>query len=150
MKNEDVEILITEFSSVLSTFMKRTKYIYKSVLESSTHSVPQIELLKYLQMNGKSRMSEIGKCMLVSKPYITALSDKLIESGLIAREFDEDDRRIILIDLTDKGRNMIKEYKALMGEEVKRRLEKLSPEEINDMKVMLEAMKNFTTSKFFD
>lgn len=147
---DDVEILVEEFSSVFSNFMKNTKNIYKTVLETTEHNRQQIEIIKYLHCTGKSKMTDIGKDLYVSKPYLTALSDKLIETGLIVRENDKDDRRIITLSLTDKGVEMVATYKKLAEKELRKRVAQLSPDEIMEMKSMLVAMKNITGSKFFD
>lgn len=151
MKNvNDVEVLVEEFSSVFSNFMKNTKNIYKTVLESTTHNRQQIEIIKYLNCKGKAKMTDIGKELLVSKPYLTALSDKLIEAGLILREHDKNDRRIITLELTEQGVEMVKTYKKIAEEELKKRVAQLSEDEVIEMRKMLEAMKNITGSKFFD
>jgi len=151
MKNvNDVEVLVEEFSSVFSNFIKNTKNIYKTVLESTTHNRQQIEIIKYLNYKGKSKMTDIGKELMVSKPYLTALSDKLIESELIIREHDKNDRRIITLDLTEKGVEMVKTYKKIAEEELRKRVAQLSADEVVEMRKMLEAMKNITGSKFFD
>jgi len=146
----DVEVLVEEFSSVFSNFIKNTKNIYKTVLESTTHNRQQIEIIKYLNYKGKSKMTDIGKELMVSKPYLTALSDKLIESELIIREHDKNDRRIITLDLTEKGVEMVKTYKKIAEEELRKRVAQLSADEVVEMRKMLEAMKNITGSKFFD
>lgn len=146
----DVEVLVEEFSSVFSNFIKNTKNIYKTVLESTTHNRQQIEIIKYLNYKGKSKMTDIGKELMVSKPYLTALSDKLIESELIIREHDKNDRRIITLGLTEKGVEMVKTYKKIAEEELRKRVAQLSADEVVEMRKMLEAMKNITGSKFFD
>lgn len=151
MNNKDeIEVLVDEFSNTFSDFLKKTKNIYKSVLEDITLTRPQIEVLRYLKCYGKSKMTDIGKDMLVTKSYITALVDKLIEAKLILREHDENDRRIIKISLTNEGIDFIGKYKTLMVKELKERMYLLSNEEKDEMKKMLDAMKNISSSKFFD
>ena len=146
----DVEVLVEEFSTIFSSFMKNTKNIYKTVLETTTHSRQQVEVLKYLSCRGKCKMTEIGKDLMVSKPYLTALSDKLIEAELIVREHDKEDRRIITLSLTEKGLEVVKTYKKVAEEELRKRVAQLSEDEVIEMRKMLEAMKNITGSKFFD
>lgn len=151
MKTEDkIEGLVTDFSSVFTNFLKKTKNIYKEVLEETSCTRPQIELMKHLKCSGKSKMTDIGKDLLVSKPYVTALSDKLIEAELIYREHDAHDRRIILLDLTDKGHEFIDTHIKIMKKKLRERISRLSNEEISEMETMLSSMKKMTGSKLFD
>jgi DNA-binding MarR family transcriptional regulator len=71
----------------------------------------QIAVLFILNKVGKSPMSELGKCLLVSKPNITFLVDHLVEDGLVKRVPDESDRRVIYIHLTEKGKQFVQRKK---------------------------------------
>ena len=71
----------------------------------------QVAMLFILNKVGKSRMSELGKFLLVSKPNITFLVDHLVEDGLVKREPDESDRRVIYVHLTDKGKQFVQRKK---------------------------------------
>jgi len=71
----------------------------------------QVAVLFILNKVGKSPMSELGKCLLVSKPNITFLVDHLVEDGLVKRVPDESDRRVIYIHLTEKGKQFVQRKK---------------------------------------
>ena len=45
---------------------------------------------------------------ILSRVSITAISDKLIGKGLITRERSKDDRRVIILSITEKGKNILK------------------------------------------
>lgn len=69
--------------------------------------VSHILALGYLHVNGKSRPSHIAKELGLTPPTVTNLTDKLVKRNLAVRLFDESDRRIVLLDITDEGRDIL-------------------------------------------
>lgn len=144
------ELLVNDLSEVFTDFYRKIRNVYKEVLEEEAYTKPQVEVMKYLKVNGKSKMTDIGKELMVTKSYITALADKLCNAGLIYRENDESDRRIILIDLTKEGEEIFKRYGKIFRNNIQKRMDQLSKEEKDDIKKMVCLMKKMTKSKFFD
>ena len=52
-------------------------------------------VLSSLKRNGVLSMSDIGKCLLMPKPHVTVIVDKLIEEGYVKRQSDPKDRRVV-------------------------------------------------------
>jgi len=52
-------------------------------------------------------MSTLGRLLYISKPHMTTLVDALVIEGLVERHYDESDRRVINISITQKGREEI-------------------------------------------
>jgi DNA-binding MarR family transcriptional regulator len=76
----------------------------------------QYRVLWILMREGILPMSELGKHLYISKPYITTLVDQLIKEGYVERNPDTRDRRVINISITPAGRKHLQqagvEYKA--------------------------------------
>ena len=51
-------------------------------------------------------MSELGKHLYISKPYMSTLVDQLIRDGYVERIPDTRDRRVININITPAGTNI--------------------------------------------
>ena len=62
------------------------------------------------------RMSDISRCLMVSKPAATQAINQLVDQGMIERFSDPNDRRVVMIRPTEKGRVCFKE-------EVERRMD---------------------------
>ncbi|WP_207650404.1 MarR family winged helix-turn-helix transcriptional regulator [Geosporobacter subterraneus] len=60
-----------------------------------------LELLKVEQLT----MNEISHKMNLDTSTMTRVIDKLVRDQLISRERQEEDRRIVVLELTEKGRN---------------------------------------------
>jgi DNA-binding MarR family transcriptional regulator len=88
-----------------------------------------------LTHHGKLTMTGIGNHLSVPKPQVTTLIDRLFAEELVERLNDEKDRRIIYIQLTEKGRERFKEIKRLMSESMKTALSDLDDETLNKLQL---------------
>jgi DNA-binding MarR family transcriptional regulator len=87
-------------------------------------------ILKVLKKRGELPMSEIGRLVFISKSNMTSLIDKLVENGLAERLPDKNDRRVINIALTDKGKDLLKDWRKYSNTEIKMNLSTLSNEDL--------------------
>jgi DNA-binding MarR family transcriptional regulator len=98
----------------------------------------QVALLFILDKVGRSPMSELGKFLLVSKPNITFLVDRLVEDGLVKRVPDESDRRVIYVHLTDKGKQSVQSKKEQALAMIAEKLSTLDDLDLNDLSKSLD------------
>ena len=68
-------------------------------LVQSEHGIPlsHVQVLAMLQDAGTMSVSEISRRLGIAKPNITPLVDRLLESGLVDRQRDQHDRRVVNI-----------------------------------------------------
>ncbi|MCF0147681.1 MAG: MarR family transcriptional regulator [Clostridium sp.] len=71
-----------------------------------------MKVIFYLSKKKTMSVSNVAKCLDISKPNMTPIIDKLINEGFVNRYTDSDDRRKINIELTDKAYSFIREKKA--------------------------------------
>ena len=93
----------------------------------------QSALLFVLRKTGAANMSTLGKLLVVSKPNITFLVDRLEEKEMIRRVRNMADRRSITIELTDKGRQFVDEREAFVEGRIKRKLNKLEEKDLKNL-----------------
>jgi DNA-binding MarR family transcriptional regulator len=70
-------------------------------------TLPQFWALDYLSHNEKCKMNSLAKHLRISPPATTGLIDRLIAQELVTRKDDLRDRRIVWIELTAKGKDVI-------------------------------------------
>lgn len=72
-------------------------------------SGPQFNVLRILRGAGEQGLtcSEIGGRLLVHDPDVTRLLDRLQKAGLVRRDRDRPDRRVVATRLTDQGRALL-------------------------------------------
>jgi MarR family 2-MHQ and catechol resistance regulon transcriptional repressor len=68
----------------------------------------QFGVLESLYHLGPMSQSEIGTKLLKSSGNITLVIDNLEKRGLVRRERDTDDRRVVTVSLTQAGRELIR------------------------------------------
>ncbi|MEK4028122.1 MULTISPECIES: MarR family transcriptional regulator [Bacillaceae] len=102
--------------------------------------ISHILVLSHLNEHGKSRPSDIAKALGLTPPSLTHLSEKLINKKLAVRLADENDRRILYLDLTKLGYEMLrKAYKE--GQQLRKQLfEKLTAEERKQLLAIYEKL----------
>ena len=101
-------------------------------LSDPEYSYQEYQALHVLKGYGKLPISTIGNILLISKPRMTVLVDKLVAAGLIERYPDEQDRRITKIGLTDKGVTFTAIHRQNLKEGVIQRFQNLSEPDLNE------------------
>ncbi|MHB8158484.1 MAG: MarR family winged helix-turn-helix transcriptional regulator [Desulfocucumaceae bacterium] len=83
--------------------MKRLKSEMSCLEEGLTP--PQFFVLALLQ-KGQRSVTEIAEVMGVKPSAITAIIDRMQESGFVVREREEKDRRVVMVLITEKGESV--------------------------------------------
>jgi len=72
-------------------------------------SMPQFGILMQIHYRGTCGISQLSERFDITNAAASQLVDKLVHSGLIQREEDPHDRRAKLLDLTEKGKELIQQ-----------------------------------------
>jgi DNA-binding MarR family transcriptional regulator len=101
----------------------------------------QYNALRLLRGEGGKKMATLalGSRLVSRAPDITRLLDKLEERGLIARERPADNRRLVLIGLTDAGRALLAELDGPVRECHDRQLGHLPQEALRELVSLLQS-----------
>ena len=95
--------------SWMDVFMHRSMRGWSLFAKSTGLSMPQFSLLMQLHHKGACGMSEVSERFEVTPAAASQLVDKLVQNGFIIREEDPHDRRAKLLNLTDKGRELVQQ-----------------------------------------
>lgn len=105
-------------------------------------SIPQLLLLQYLsvQEDYKASAKDIKFYINLNASTVTGIVSRLEEKGLVARLPNASDKRAVYIALTAKGSDLLVETPTTLQEKMSRRLQKLTTEQIEDLKVNIEVL----------
>src|SRR6266496_2566683 len=103
-------------------------------------SIPQFGILMQLHYRGNCGITDIGDRFDITSAAASQLVDKLVQNGLIQREEDPHDRRAKLLNLTEKGQEMIKQGTERRYRWVEALAQKLSAEEREQVNEALNIM----------
>jgi DNA-binding MarR family transcriptional regulator len=106
---------------------------------------PLLHIMHVAAFNKNISMSSLAEKTCISKSNLTPLVDKLIAAGLIERLPDEEDRRIIHLCLTDKGRQEMEDHKIYVKALINNKLQTLEESDLkrfhNALKEIFDIMK---------
>lgn len=95
--------------------------------------VSHVLVLGHLKANGKSCPSDMARVLGLTPPTVTHLTEKLVKRQLVTRSIDENDRRIIYLEITNAGEMILKEANEA-GQILRKKIfEKLTDEERQQM-----------------
>lgn len=95
--------------SWMDVFMHRSMRGWHLFAKSTGLSMPQFSILMQLHYKGACGMSDISERFEITPAAASQLVDKLVQSGLVQREEDPNDRRAKLLNLTEKGKELIRQ-----------------------------------------
>ena len=81
--------------------------------------------------------TRLAKGLMLSSAGITSRIDRLERRGLVRRLDDPDDRRGVIIELTDDGRDVVDEAVAALAISDRQLLERLDPQEVEQLEGLL-------------
>jgi len=104
----------TEMNELLESTLRLSEQAFRELFPilpkewlSLDLTTPQLKVVLLLHLNGPARMSVIASSLGVSLATATGVVDRLVERGMIVRESDPNDRRVVLCRLSDKGSKLI-------------------------------------------
>jgi DNA-binding MarR family transcriptional regulator len=136
----------SKYLKVTALFYKTYPLIKKTFLFSGDiskelpgHLFPT---LLCIHSNGRMKMSAISDATGASKPLVTQQVDKLVEFGYLERFYSDDDRRIVEVELTEKGNTLTEK---VMTEQMNKAAEKLSRLSDSDLFAFSKNMQSINT-----
>lgn len=105
-------------------------------------SIPpsHVKVIFYLSQKKSMSVSDVAKCLDISKPNMTPIIDKLISNGLVNRYIDPNDRRKINIELTEKAHNLLKNKKREIKNNLFNKISTLNDEDLYKLDASIREM----------
>jgi DNA-binding MarR family transcriptional regulator len=94
-------------------------------------TMSQLRVLLLLRINTRMKMTQIASCLKIHVSTATGLVDRMIAKKLIQREMNEEDRRVILCSLSDKGHKITDSVWKIVWENARSLSEHITSEELN-------------------
>lgn len=102
----------------------------------------QVGMLHLLFHHDHCSVKEAADFLGISKSAVTQLLDPLEAKGLLRRSNDIKDRRIVRLDLTDKGKKALKELMKHKLDAIREAIGRLSDDEIKSLHEISQKMTN--------
>lgn len=93
-------------------------------------STSQLHVMSVLDRHGSMPMSRLAEMVDVSLSNATGLIDRMEERGFVERVRVPDDRRIVLVCITDAGRRLLDDVEVLRADTLRLVLGRLGPDQL--------------------
>ena len=120
---------LKRFEVAMRRLRLRSVRIMGRALSRFDLTVSQHTLLFCLFHQEKCKMSELARELGITMGAATSIVDRLIKAGLVKRERSTEDRRVVLVSLSKKGRRMMEEVHKVTLELMANLLSRLSARE---------------------
>nr|WP_295974764.1 MarR family transcriptional regulator [uncultured Bacillus sp.] len=127
--------------------MQTSKAVHDRIkLEMISHnlSITEFSVLEVLYYKGKQNIQQIGQRVLISSGSMTYVIDKLEQKGFLERSACPDDRRVIHVNLTDAGNQLMQKIMPEHQELVDDMFSSLNNEE---SKILVELLEKIRQSR---
>jgi DNA-binding MarR family transcriptional regulator len=120
--------------------LERLIGLFRSLSPPDGLSLTAAATLATLERTGPRRLTALAVQEGVTQPAMTQLIARLHDSGLVCREADPADGRVVQVRLTDQGRDMLARRRAVRAERLAAILARISPEDQAALRAALPAI----------
>ena len=96
----------------------------------------EFSILKSFSEKSEWTVTQLSDILPADAPRISRLVSKLVDRGLLRRRRRTDDRRVVLLRLTQQGKDLSDELRQRVSEHETRLLEGVSPEELETLRAV--------------
>jgi len=126
MDDRETILAVLDWSTV---FMRMSMNDFNRYSRSAGYSFVQMNVLMHLYYRGPSEVMALGDLLQVSPAGASQVVERMVQGGLVQRSESPDDRRVRLVHLTERGRQVVDESIAARQRWVERLVASLSAEE---------------------
>lgn len=120
--------------SIMGTFdtlaHKVKQEVRKRPLTDASLADGHIVVLSLLMKSATLKASDLASELCITSGAVTGLTDKLAGMGLVARERSEEDRRVVLLSLTEEGKACVARVRKERMERIASLFGKLEEEDL--------------------
>lgn len=107
MSSDHKEILVDNILTTADKLFRTMLPTVPEALLSMDVTMPQLKIMLMLYFHGPMRMSAIASELNVTLPTATSLVDKLVDKNFVSRETRNEDRRVVICQVSEEGNTAI-------------------------------------------
>jgi DNA-binding MarR family transcriptional regulator len=94
---------VTDVFTTLDQVARRLREIQRLTVSQVNLTPPQFQTLRLLWERDRQPFKDLAESLGCTRPTMTGIVDTLEKNGLVTRQPNPDDRRSLLVTLTDRG-----------------------------------------------
>jgi len=96
-------------------------------------TISQLKSLFFIANQGSTNFTKLASALGVTPSNVTGIVDRMVEQGLVSRQENPEDRRMLMLRVTDKGEAIIAGLRERRARHISEILAQLSLEELNSV-----------------
>jgi DNA-binding MarR family transcriptional regulator len=96
-------------------------------------TIPQLKSLFFISNQGSTSVGKLAAALGVTPANVTGIIDRLVEQGLVSRTENPEDRRMLVLRVTERGQALITDLRERQISRLSKVLSRLSPEELSTL-----------------
>jgi DNA-binding MarR family transcriptional regulator len=91
----------------------------------------QLKSLFFIDNEGSTNFTKLATALGVTSSNMTGIIDRLVEQGLVSRKENPEDRRVLLLNVTEKGKELLTNLRERRVKQMSKVLTHMSLEELS-------------------
>jgi MarR family transcriptional regulator, organic hydroperoxide resistance regulator len=96
-------------------------------------TMAQLKTLLFINFEEVTNFKEVAKALGVTPPNVTGIIDRLVEQGLVKREENHQNRRMLMLSLTKTGKDLLIDLKERQTTQISNILKILTVEDLTNL-----------------
>lgn len=135
-QGKDLDQLVHRIELAFRAFTRNVRANLSNIHPAITK--PQLFMLHTIQQYNQCKLTQLAEVLEVKPSAITVMIDRLEKVGLVERISDPSDRRVIIVQPTESGIDVLQKAHIVRTEAIKRYLNHFSQKEIEQFTYLLE------------
>ena len=145
MRNKILDSVTEDLLSIPPIIFKEVRRkLLRTALDNNDSDITPIYfgIMKQLDEDSTLHITEIGERLQIARSQMTHLIDRLVNLGLVERHTDTNDRRMINIVLTEKGKTNLEEHHRRIRKAMRDTLSVFTDKELDDLSDSLRKLRD--------
>ncbi|MHB1419665.1 MAG: MarR family winged helix-turn-helix transcriptional regulator [Bacillota bacterium] len=135
-KDQKAEDCVSQLDRLFTLLLPRIQVGRSDVVEEGITGT-QYYFLRNLDLKGPCRASDLATILGVTPVAITSLADNLSRMGLISRQRSQEDRRAVIMDLSEDGKCVVHRADEQRRQKLHRVREELNRDDVDTFLMLL-------------
>lgn len=131
--NPEIKSDVDEVIEAIVYLYTESRRLTKEMARRADLTGPQLTVVKLLEQIGDLSLSELSERIRAQNSTVTGIIDRMVREGLVVRDRSKEDRRVVFIRLTTKGKKIAEEIPIEPMEIFRGALETLTATEVRDL-----------------
>ena len=131
--NPEIKTDVDEVIEAIVYLYTESRRLTKEMARRADLTGPQLTVVKLLEQIGDLSLSELSERIRAQNSTVTGIIDRMVRENLVTRERSKEDRRVVYIRLTTKGKKLAEEIPIEPMEIFRGALATLTASEVRDL-----------------